>query len=314
MDPRFELARIRGGGLIRSVDLRDLGVHPEAVQRAVRSGALVRVRTGAYALGEEWRALNSDDRHRWLTIATATAARRPVVVSHLSAAALHRLPIIGRWPEQVSIAESGRAGGRRTAHVAARRCADPPPLELIDAVTCTSLARTLVDVAASEPLHRSVPMLDAALRREPGLSKEVLRSELEASGRERGRATAQRAVDFADARAGSAGESLSRVRIHELGFAAPELQVRFDDILGSFAVADFYWRGIRLIGEFDGSMKYTRSHQVSGADVGTVVLREKRREDALRRRGEGMARWDWATALAPRELHALLTEFGVPRR
>ena len=113
--------------------------------------------------------------------------------------------------------------------------------------------------------------------------------------------------------AANAGESLSRVRIVDLGFAVPELQVRFDDILGSYALVDFYWRGIRLVGEFDGDMKYTRSRALSGSDPAAVVLHEKKREDALRRRVRGVTRWDWALLRRLPAFAAQLAEAGVPR-
>ncbi|KQZ10919.1 hypothetical protein ASD23_01870 [Agromyces sp. Root1464] len=313
MDERIELAAAVGGGLIRAHDLRELGVHPSAVQRLEQRGLLVRVRSGVYAKHDEWQALTPDDRYRRLIVATAGAARHPLVVSHRAAAAMHRLPMVGRTPALVETAAQHRGGGRRTAHVAARRAGPVPTVETIDGVACTSLLRTLVDVAVSEPLVRSVPMLDAGLTR-PGVTRSALQLELEHVAPVRGRAKAAQAIGFADEHSGSPGESVSRVRIHELGFVAPELQVRFDGIRGSFALVDFYWRGIRLIGEFDGRLKYSRSRSVSGLDPAQVVYEEKLREDELRRRGERMARWGWSTVWSPRDLHGLLTEFGVPRR
>ncbi len=313
MDERFDVAAAIGGGLIRARDLRELGVHPSSVQRLERAGVLVRVRAGVYAKRDEWHSLTRDDRYRLLIVATAGAARHPLVVSHRAAAAMHRLPMLGPAPMLVETAAQGRAGGRRTSNVTTRRAGPAPTVATIDGVACTSLLRTLIDVAVSEPLVHSVPMLDVALAR-PGITKRALALELEQVDPTRGRAKAEHAIAFADHRAGSPGESVSRVRIHELGFEAPELQVRFDGILGSYALVDFYWRGIRLIGEFDGRLKYSRSRSVSGLDPAQVVYEEKLREDALRRVGERMVRWAWSTAWAPRELHRLLTEFGVPTR
>jgi hypothetical protein len=312
MDERIELAAAIGEGLIRTHDLRELGVHPSVVQRLERQGVLVRVRTGVYAKRDEWQALSRDERYRRLVIATAGAARHPLVVSHRAAAVMHRLPLLGPAPTLVEAATPERGGGRRTAHVLGHRAGPAPTVETIDGVTCTSLLRTLIDVAVSQPLVRSVPMLDVALAR--GVGRSAMRMELEHVDPVRGRAKAEHAIAFADARSGSPGESVSRVRIHETGFVVPELQVRFDRILGSFALVDFYWRGIRLIGEFDGRVKYSRSRELSGLDPAQVVYDEKLREDALRGTGERMVRWGWSTAWAARELHRLLTGFGVPRR
>ncbi|MFF2272061.1 type IV toxin-antitoxin system AbiEi family antitoxin domain-containing protein [Agromyces sp. NPDC058136] len=313
MDERLVTAAAIGDGLIRASDARELGVHPSAIQRYEQDGSLVRVRTGVYAMRDEWQKLRADERHRRLIVATVGAARHPLVVSHRSAAALHRLPLLGAVPAVVDITQAGRGGGRRTAHVSLHRSGPEPAVETIDGVVCTSLPRTLVDIAISRPLVQSVPMLDAALAR-PGITRPLLDAELDHVDPTRGRAMAARAIAFADKRSDSPGESVSRVRIRELGFAAPELQVRFDGIRGSFALVDFYWRGIRLIGEFDGRLKYLRSRDVSGLDPAQVLYEEKLREDALRRLGERLVRWDWSTAWAPRELHRLLSEFGVPRQ
>ncbi|MGJ9425580.1 hypothetical protein ACHABX_07005 [Nesterenkonia halotolerans] len=121
----------------------------------------------------------------------------------------------------------------------------------------------------------------------------------------------QRALQFADALSESAGESLSRVRIHELGFEPPVLQVSFE--LGSTeARVDFYWPGCGVVGEFDGKVKYLRADELSGVSVEEVVWREKLREDALRARGLRVVRWTWDDLRRPGALEARLRAAGVP--
>ena len=62
---------------------------------------------------------------------------------------------------------------------------------------------------------------------------------LGAFGRRRGVRGAIRALEFADPRSESVGESLSRAQMRLLGFPEPELQVRFDRADGGFdRVAD----------------------------------------------------------------------------
>ena len=100
-----------------------------------------------------------------------------------------------------------------------------------------------------------------------------------------------------DSRADSVGESLSRARIHELGFAEPELQVAVETA-GHRYVVDFFWPEANIIGEFDGRAKYSRDDFTAGSPPEEVVWREKKREDALRRllervwsAGPGRRRW-----------------------
>jgi very-short-patch-repair endonuclease len=55
---------------------------------------------------------------------------------------------------------------------------------------------------------------------------------------------------------------------------------------------DFAWEEHRLVGEFDGRLKYGRLLQ-PGQDAGDAVFREKQREDAIRDEGWGVIRWTW---------------------
>jgi hypothetical protein len=59
------------------------------------------------------------------------------------------------------------------------------------------------------------------------------------------------------------------------------------------ARTDFGWEEHRLVGEFDGRVKYGRLLR-PGQDPGDVVIEEKRREDAVRDEGWRMVRWVWA--------------------
>ncbi|HEY4225135.1 MAG TPA: hypothetical protein VGM70_04930 [Pseudolysinimonas sp.] len=177
----------------------------------------------------------------------------------------------------------------------------------------TSLVRTLADVAADSPLVTAVGMLDWALAHHPVSKGDVLGA-LDEFDIRRGRRRAERAIAFADARAGSPGESLSRVRIHEAGMPAPQLQVPFGDQAGRIGVVDFWWPEYQLIGEFDGVAKYVREEFTGGRDAADVVIAEKRREDRLRALGPIVARWGWPLAWGDLGLEALLRTYGLPIR
>lgn len=119
--------------------------------------------------------------------------------------------------------------------------------------------------------------------------------------------------DFSDARAESAGESLSRVLIHQLGFAAPVLQHRMLLRSGSSVRVDFWWEDVRLIGEFDGLMKYRQAQRFSHQDAAEAVIEEKQREDGLRSLGCGLLRWTWNDLQRPSRFADMLDAAGVPR-
>ncbi|XKH57283.1 hypothetical protein LG293_03840 [Citricoccus nitrophenolicus] len=119
---------------------------------------------------------------------------------------------------------------------------------------------------------------------------------------------------FASPLSGSPGESWSRVAIDRLGFEPPELQhqVRAGDgrLLG---ILDFWWKGLRLAGEFDGKRKYAGSNSYSGRDVHPVLLEEKLRSERIQEEGVRFVRRMWDDLTSPRRLEAKLLRAGVPR-
>src|SRR5579859_1290517 len=78
------------GRLITSTqELLDAGIDDRVLTACVRSGALERVRRGAYARSSEWNALSPWDRDTLRIDAHAAGSRGDSVYSHASAARLH---------------------------------------------------------------------------------------------------------------------------------------------------------------------------------------------------------------------------------
>jgi predicted transcriptional regulator of viral defense system len=316
-DLRFaHVVAARYGGLLPAHALREAGVSPPRLQRLRSEGVLHSVRRGIYVAGEHWRAADANERYRLMVRATVLAVGHPPVLSHHSAAVLHGLPIIGSWPRTVHTINSEATGGNNARFTTGHRGPAPETVETIAGCQVTSLARTLVDVAATSSLLVGVTMLDHALRVEgdrPALTKETLYRELALVNPRRGRRQATQAIAFANPLSANPGETLSRVRIFQLGFEVPELQVCFPRILGGNAYVDFWWPRVRKIGEFDGLLKYRAGPVLAGRDPGSVVWQEKQREDELRARVNSFDRWGWDLALSPERFHAFLVERAVPR-
>ena len=328
MTELLDIISARRDGLITYAALREHGLNSHAVDSLIRGGDLVRTRRGIYVPGELWRAADPDQRYRLFVLSTALAAGRPLVLSHGSAAVLHGLPIIGAWPRTVHMIDPDASGGSNARFTTSHRGAPAPDPVLIGGIAVTSLSRTLVDVAASTSFLVGVTMIDHALRVEQervaaeahrgirgrrALTKEDLFAELAAVNPRAGARQAERSIAFGNGLSANGGESLSRVRMFQLGFEVPELQVCFPDVDGQDYWVDFYWRRIRKIGEFDGKHKYTRGAVLGDRDPGEVVWAEKRREDALRRHSDSFDRWVWDLALSPQRFHRFLAEHGVPR-
>jgi hypothetical protein len=159
---------------------------------------------------------------------------------------------------------------------------------LVDGYRVTSIARTAVDQACVLRHDRAVATMDAALR--SGVPRGELAAAVRAARGRHGVGVARSALEFADGRAESVGESVSRVLMAQVGIPAPDLQVNvFDDIGNWLARGDFGWRERGVIGEFDGRVKY-----VGEADqVARIVMSEKLREQAIRDAGWVVVRWTW---------------------
>jgi hypothetical protein len=105
---------------------------------------------------------------------------------------------------------------------------------------------------------------------------------------------ARRAVEFADPRPMSVGESRSRVAMARCGVARPVPQwTVVAPGGGGLGTADFGWPDRGVAGEFDGFVKYGRLLH-PGQVPADVVFAEKRREDRMRTVLRGFVRWVWA--------------------
>ncbi len=300
------------GQLIPTSEIRGRNVSSAQLNAAVRNGSLVRIHRGFYVAGPSWKVLTPEARYLLKIQAVARANPRELTFCHESAAALHELPLVTPWPETVHIATPEALGGSSQVSITAHTRANAGESVRVEGLAVTSLARTVIDVAAKGPFVNAISVVDAALRRCGDSFRVTLAAEFERAALKRGVGRASRAIGLGDSRAESVGESLSRARIHELGFAAPELQVRFETPGHRYAV-DFYWPEANVIGEFDGRAKYSRAEFTAGSPAEEVVWREKQREDALRAAtGARVVRWTWATAMDARELGQLLASAGVP--
>lgn len=290
-----------------------------AFYRSVRSGNYVRLASGVFLPTRVWASMHPDDQFRARVHAVAAASRPGLVFSHLSAAALWRLPMVGVWPAKPEVTVGTAAVGATRRAYSARKYPIPHP-EVIDGVAVTGLARTVVDVARTSLLSTSVAMMDRAIaataRDESGplaqrTGKQELHAELEKVSNARGGRRCALAVSLADGASGSAGESLSRVGIFSLGLPAPALQKDFSDGDGLIGYVDFWWPEFDLIGEFDGHGKYLREELLAGCTTAEVVLAEKVREDRLRALGHRLTRWGWSTARSLPRLRGHLEAAGL---
>ena len=217
------------------------------------------------------------------------------IVSHAPAAVLWGLPTWGIALDRIHVSRQMSSGASRTAGLHVHAARDDVTTAVVDAgdIAITDPARTVIDVARSVPFEQGVVVADAALHSRLVTADELLHEAQRAAGRT-GASRARAVVAFADGRSESVGESRSRVLMHRAGLAAPELQVTVLDENGrEVARSDFGYPELRVVGEFDGKIKYGRLLHL-GQAPGDAVFQEKRREDAIRDAGWIVIRWVWA--------------------
>jgi hypothetical protein len=294
--------------LLLARDVRDRRALARDVERAIAR----RLRHGVYALEVDVVHLAREEQHILAIRAAALASDRKLVFSHWSAAVLHDLATVGNHLGTVHVTfgdQQSRGLQGVSSHVFGTT--EDEIVEL-HGLLVTGVGRTVVDVAGSGTFEEGVVVADAALR--AGVPRAVLEDAIDRAGPRRAAPKITKVVGFADGDSGSAGESLSRVSMDRLGLR-PVLQHRHHDHRGFIGRSDFFFPVERVVGEFDGRVKFV-DPRFAPNGAAEVLWNEKVREDRMRAVNKGFGRWGWEEARNPRKLAPVLIAAGVrlPRR
>lgn len=219
----------------------------------------------------------------------AALRRHAPLLSHSTAAHLHGLLFALPAPPVVEVTHR-RSNYSNHALRAHRWYVPDEDVVWLGERRVTSIPWTLGDLAVNSGLPLALPMADDALRRGV-VSEEDLSGVFGRWPRSRHSSTVRTLVSLASSASESPGESLTKLRLHELGrwpdFAQ---QVEVTDAHGLIGRLDFADKANLLAIEFDGWHKY--------ADYGNTVSdsfkREKRRDARLLRAGWTIRRVEWA--------------------
>jgi predicted transcriptional regulator of viral defense system/very-short-patch-repair endonuclease len=237
--PRLAEIATRQHGVVSIRQLERLGYGRNSVSRAVRAGRLHRLHRGVYAVGHESLTWHSH-------CLAAVLANSPAVASHFSAAWLWEL--LRRRPTG-------------TFHLTAPSPRHPKPeffvhwaslneddRRLVDGIPVTSVARTLLDLAAQLPPDRIERMLERLEERE-ALDVREFADLLDRCGGHPGRGTLRTALalyrpDPETTRSRVERRFLAQVR--RAGLPAPSMNF----VVEGFEL-DAYWAEERLVVELD---------------------------------------------------------------
>lgn len=303
-------------------DLADAGVSARTLAALVGSGELIRVARGWFVSAEHWRSWYPADRHLAAVLAVHRSAKEPPLFSHFSAAVILGLPLWGLRDEPVHTV-TATSPGRRNGIVRHRIALPKGTAGLFAGLRCTSPDRTLLDLAGIADAPLLVGAADAALRlavdatRRPDPARvdawrNGMRSQAAAAASTRGVRLLRHAIGFADARADSPLESVSRMHLDRLGFEI-ELQVRVPQRDHGHYYIDFEFVGLGIFGEADGDQKYLDATMLAGRSTAQAVLREKKRDNWVSGvTGHRMIHWGAAACRTTETFAAMLRDYNVP--
>jgi hypothetical protein len=281
-------------GTFRRREAVELGVDDAALRRWVRAGRIVRVRHGAYALADDWAALDERGRHVVLTRAVLRSLGSEVAASHHSACLLHRMEMWAVDLGQAHVTRRDGGAGRTTGDVAHHEgFVLDSDLVRMGGHFVVRPARAALESALLSGVERGLVVVNSALHQRL-FSVDELTAQHALMRSWPGAGHLQLVVRLADGRAESVGESRSVHLFWAQRLPKPHLQYYVYDRHGELVgITDFAWPERRLLGEFDGKVKYLR-YLKPGENPGDAVFREKQREDQLRRvTGWSMVRLTW---------------------
>jgi hypothetical protein len=278
LDP-LRLVCLRHGAFLRREALA-LGFTDGTLGRALRTGAIVRVRQGAYTFADLW-PTHEEERHLITVRAVLRQLGSRVAVTHQSAAVLHGFEAWGLPLDRVHVTRLDGGSGRREAGVDHHTgLVLPDDVVTVEGIHTVHPARAALETASQLDVERGLVVADAGMRQQL-CTRDELQRQMTLMESWPNSLQLQLVARLADGRSGSVGESRTRYLFWAAGIPSPELQYAIYDGGSLVGVVDFAWPEHRLLGEFDGKVKYTRLLQ-EGEQPGDVAFREKQREDRLR--------------------------------
>lgn len=281
----------RQGGVVSSAQLGAAGLGEGAIRHRVLRGRLVQLHRGVYAVGH---AQLTPRGWRWAAVLACGGPGR-AALSHRSAAAVwDLLPS----PAKLDVTTTAESRSTKTIRVHRSRTLHPADITAHDGLPVTTLARTLVDLAATLTPHR----LERVVHRAEHLRLLDTHSLDEQLARAHGRRTTalRRAIEHL----ATNDPDITRFELEErfltlmlsAGFPRP----RTNATVGPYEV-DFLWPDHHLIVETDGAATHATP---------TAFEEDRRRDAVLTAMGFTTLRFTWRQVVhEPRSVIRALRRF-----
>lgn len=279
----------------------EAGYDDRAVTRLVRNRTWTRIRRGFYAFTNEWTALDEPGRHRVLAGAVIRSLGPAVALSHVSGAVLHGMSTWGLDLSRVHVTRLDGASGRIEGDVVHHEgvCIDGDVIE-VEGLPVLRPERCALEAASRVTPEVAMCLFDNGLHRQL-FDKDQLSECHQVLQFWPHMRHLHVPIRLADPGPESVGESRGKWLCRMFHLPMPLTQIPVRDAHGELiGTCDWGWPEHKLLGEFDGRIKYGRLLH-DGQHPGDVVFAEKQREDRLREAsGCAMVRVVWADYDRPR--------------
>ena len=268
-------------GAIAYWQLTDLGFTRHEIDGMVLAGWLHRVHRGVYAVGRRSLSVKG----RWA--AAVLACGPDALLSHRCAGALRRLIRTAPAMLEVTVTTKRAIPGIRTR---LSQSLEPQDRDVVDGIPCTSVALTLLNLAATTSRRELERALDEAEVQRLVTHQEIAEL-LDRSRGRRGVAALRAAMTEHDI-----GTTLTRSHLEELALAVisdadlprPVVNADVTGASGRTYEVDFHWPDHRLILETDG-------HRFHGTL--RAIERDRAKEADLTAAGQHVLRSTWRQAV-----------------
>lgn len=280
MDLIRHLAETRGS--FSRAEALDAGCSDRDLIHGVASGDLVRIRHGYYTFADLWVPLDDVARHLVRARAVQHLLDDRAAMSHHTGVLAHGMVTWGLDLSKIHVTRLDGASGRTEGdiiHHEGKLGADA--VTNLNGLLVLPADRSVLEAGTLATSEQSLVMLDSYLHSKLG-DHSTLRRRFETMNRWGRTQHLHLPVRMANGASDGPGESRGRWLFWSSGLPAPTLQYEVRRADGSLVgVADWAWEQYRLLGEFDGEVKYGRFLR-PGETPGDAVFREKRREDEMR--------------------------------
>lgn len=279
-------------GVIARFQMRALGISNDAITHRMATGRLHRLHRGVFAVGHK----RVTRLGRWMA---AVLARGPdTVLSHASAAALWRIKDSSKGRPDVTVPPGAKGRDGIDVH---RSALPPDEVTLHEGIPVTTVARTILDVAATSRPDQVERMLREAdfLRVDDATGVDALLGRYPKRPGTRALRKARERIRDSTGRTRSEMEERFKALVLKASLPTPEVNATLE--LGETTIQpDFLWRDQRLIVELDG----WQAHGTKAA-----FEADRARDRAATRAGFRVIRATWTQLPATRDdVAALLAQ------